>query len=346
MLSGREEAGPGQLAPVSVRDLESAWDHLTVRYASEFDPPRGQLLAWAQRGAAECEVRELWAGAIRHVGVLLSESAGPALYARRGKARAEMRQYEGALADYGKALETGPGLWVWWAGRGAAAASLGRWEQAVEDLTRAAQLEERHSEVWLRLGQVQAERGQWKKSADALAKAIRFGAADPAVWYDQALAQLSAGDVKGYRRTCGRLVKKFGDREEPAVRRVVADACVLGPAALPDFKPLLDRAEKIVRASPKDMEEHARLAGLLLRSRHARCATVLLEICAADGHVRPVEQWLLVLAYQKSAQAEKAKEVQDRVSKQKPHEGATWQERQVVVLWEKEANEPVKSSSK
>jgi tetratricopeptide (TPR) repeat protein len=326
--------------------LESAWDHLTARDASEFDPPRQAVLAWARRGAAQCEARGFWAGAVRHLSVLLEESAEPALYARRGKARAEIAQYAGALADYDRALEKGAGRWEWWAGRGDAAAALGRWEQARDDFTRATQMQQRRPELWRRLGEIQAERGQWKQSADALARAVRFGAADPVVLYEQALAQLSTGDVKGYRRTCERLVKKFGERDEAAVRRVVADACTFGPEPVADFKPLLDRAELVVRGAPGDMEEHARLAGLLLRAGRPDPAAVLLEKCAADGRAGRPEQWLLVLAYQQSAQPERAKEWLAWAMKQKPRAGAPWSERQKSILWQKEAEAKKKGGDK
>ncbi len=337
VLSGREETAPGQVAPVAARDLEAAFERLSNRHAAELAPPKERLLAWARRGAEECEARGLSAGALRHLDVLLAGSSDPVLLARRGKARLQLGMVELALEDFDKAVKEGAKHWDWWAGRAEAAARLGKWEQAAEDWTKATQLEGRRPELWRGLGQAEAERGEWKKAEEALARAVRFGATDPMVWYEHALAQLSAGDEKGYRRSCERLVKKFGGRADPAVRRVVAEACTVGPDALPDFKALLARAEKAVLEAPSDVEERVRLAALLLRAGQAVKAIELLEKVAAGDDVRPVDLSLLTLAYKKAGQADKAREWERKALKAKPREGAPWTERQAGALWRKEA---------
>jgi WD40 repeat protein/tetratricopeptide (TPR) repeat protein len=342
VVSGRDEAGVGRLAPVSVRDLESAYDHLAARYPAEFDPPRDRLRAWAQRGAAECEARELWAGVLHHLDVLLAESADASLHARRGKARSQLGRYAGALADYSAALKANPRRWEWLAGRADAAAALGRWDQVVADCTKATQIEERRGELWQRLGRAEAQRGQWKKAAEALAKAIRFGVDDPTAWYDHALAQLSAGDEKGYRRTCARLLRKFGDREDRDSRRLVADACVLGPDALADFKSLRTHAEKAVLETPADVAVRARLGALLLRAGQPARAIAALELCAAADSPRPGDLWLLVLACQKAGEKEKVKSALEKATKRKERTGTIWQERQAATLWRREAEAAAK----
>ncbi len=342
VVSGREEAGAGQLAPVAVRDLETAWDHLAARYPKEFELPQPRLHTWAWRGAAECEARELWAGALRHLDVLLAESPDATLHARRGKARNRFRQYEGALADYSAALKSDPRHWEWWLGRADAAAGLGRWEQVAADCRKATELDGRRGEVWQRLGRAEAQREEWKKAADALTKAVRFGAEDPATWYELALAQLSAGDEKGYRRTCARLVKKFGDSEDAAVRRLVADACILGHDALPDFKSLLVRAEKAVLEAPADVSERVRLGALLLRAGQSARATEVLERCFDKDQPRFAEAWLLAVAFQKTGAKEKAKTAFGQAEKAKEHTGASWHERQAGRLWRKEAETAIK----
>jgi WD40 repeat protein/tetratricopeptide (TPR) repeat protein len=342
VVSAREEAGPGQLAPVAVRDLETAWEHLTARYAAEFESPRERLRAWARRGAAECESRELWAGALYHLNILLRESPDSALHARRGKARNQLRQYEGALTDYSAALKTDVGKWELWAGRAGAAAALARWEQAVADYTKAIQLDERRGESWRELGRAEAQRGQWKQATEAFAKAIRFGVDDAATWYEHALAQLSAGDEKGYRRTCARMLKKFGDAEDAAARRALSDACVLGPEAVTDFKLLLSRAEKAVLEMPTSVDRRARLGGLLLRAGQWAKAAKVLESCTAIDQPRPGDMLLLALAYQKAGEKENAKVALGKAAKLKEQAGSPWQERQSEGLWRKEAEATVR----
>jgi tetratricopeptide (TPR) repeat protein len=342
VVSGREEAGAGQLAPVPVRDLETSWDHLAARYPKEFELPPSRLLAWTRRGAAECEARELWAGALRHLDVLVAESPDAALHARRGKARNRLRQYEGALTDYSAALKSDSRRWEWWLGRANAAAGLGRWEQVAADCTKATELDGRRGEAWQQLGRAEAQRGEWKKAADALTKAVRFGAEEPAMWYELALAQLSAGDEKGYRRTCARMVKKFGDADDAAVRRLVADACILGPDAVPDFKPLLARAEKAVLETPTDMSERIRLGALLLRAGQLDRAVEVLGRCFDKDQPRRGEAWLLAVAYQRSGAKEKAKTAFGQAEKAKERADTTWHERQAERLWRKEAETAIK----
>jgi WD40 repeat protein/tetratricopeptide (TPR) repeat protein len=340
-ISGRDEAGAGQLVALAANDLESAHDQATKRHRSEFQQGHSRLLAWARRGAAECEARGLWGGAIHHLNALVEQSPNDiSLYARRGKARLEMGQYDLALADYGKALEKDGSRWQWWAGRGDAAAALKRWPEAAADYERATKLEDRRADLWRRLGRAEAEREQWKQSAQALAQAIRFGGDDAAVWLEHALAQLSNGDVKGYRATCGRLVKKFGRRQDAASRRVVLTACALGPDAVTDFKALLEQAEKAVRAAPDEVGEQVRLAALLLRAGQAARAVTLLEKVAAEP-ARSDYRWLLVLAYHRAGQKDRAKELLAKALEAKERPDAGWQERQTGVLWRKEAEASV-----
>ncbi len=343
VLSGRDEVGPGRLAALEVRELETAWDQATARLRGEFQQARSRRLAWARRGAAECEARNLWGGASRHLDVLLEEEGHePALYARRGRARAALAAHEAALADYDRALEKGEGRWQWWAGRAGAAAALGRWEKAARNYTQATKLEPRRPELWLHLGQAEAQRGAWKQAAEALARAIRFGAAEPELWYELTLARLSAGDAKGYRAGCVRLTKKFAGRDDDATRRAVADACVLAAEALADFRPLLDRAEKAVAAAPADPEERARLAALLLRAGQAARALPLLEKLTAGEQARALDLWLLVLAYQRAGQKEKAKEALARATAAKERPGTAWQQRQAGALLRREAEAAAK----
>jgi WD40 repeat protein/tetratricopeptide (TPR) repeat protein len=342
VFSGREESASGQLVPVEAAAYDAAWQRVHGKHPAEFVAPPARLLAWAQRGAAECESRDLWGGLLRHLDVLLEETPQPGLLARRARARLRMGQHEGALADYTKALEKDPGQGEWLAGRGAAATALRRWDRAVADYTEALKSDERSGDLWRRLGQAEAERGRWKEAAAALTKAVRFSPDEAAIAQEQALALLSSGDVKGYRVACGRLVKRFGDARDSAVRRVVADACALAPDAMADYKPLVAGAESTVRASPEDGGEQVRLAALLLRAGQAAQAVLLLEKWAGEGQAGPGGLWLLALAQQRAGQKDKAREWQAKASAAKPRDGAAWTERQTAVLWQREAEEALK----
>lgn len=334
VLSSREASSFVSLAPASPGDLERAWDRLLVRFEADFTPPRQRLLAWSRRGAAECEARGLWAGALRHLDGLLADRVEPALYARRGKARTELGLYEGALADYARALESEAGPWDWWAGRAAAAAALRRWDRAAEDYVQATKRESRRADLWQQLAGVEAERGKWKESAEAATKAIRFGANDPATWYELALAQLAAGDLKGYRLTCARLAKK-ASRADPALQRALADVCGLAPEAVKDLTSILEQAEKSARSAPEESRAQVRLAALLLRKGEPGRAVALLEKWASGEQAREGDSWLLAVALERAGQKDRAKEAVAKARARKP--GATWQERQAAALWKREA---------
>jgi WD40 repeat protein/tetratricopeptide (TPR) repeat protein len=345
VISGREDVGLGQLAPVGSKALETAWERVTSAHGSEFITPRARLVTWSRRGAAECEERGLWGGTLRHLDVLIEDAAEPALFARRGKARSLMGQHGGALADYGMALAKEAGPWEWWAGRGTAAAALGQWARAAGDFAEAVKREARRADLWRQLGQAEAEQGRWKEAAEALAKAVRLSPDEPGLWREQALALLSAGDEKGYREMCSRLVKKFGDRSDTTSRRAVADTCGLAPDAVTDYKRLVEAAEAAVRDKPEDEGEQVRLAVLLLRAGQPARAVTVLEKVVAGGRGGPGELWLLVLVQQRAGQKEQAKEWQSKASAAKHREGAAWLERQTAALWQREAEAVLKGGS-
>jgi WD40 repeat protein/tetratricopeptide (TPR) repeat protein len=334
VISGREEVGLGQLAPAGGETFETVWKRVP---AGDFSTPRARLLAWARRGAAECEAGRLWRGALRHLDVLIEEGPEPGLLARRAKVRTGLGQYEGALADFVRALEKEPEHAEWWAGRAEGAVGLKQWEAAAAAYTEALKRDDRNRDLWRQLGRVEAERARWKESSEALGKAARFGPADPVVGQEQALALLSSGDDKGYRQACERLVKRFGDRTDPASRAALADVCVLGRDAVGDYKSLLKVAE--AAAGSDATEAQARLGALLLRSGEPVKAVTVLEKLAGTGKAGPAELWLLVLAQQKAGQKEKAKEWQEKAAAAKLKDDAGWMERQRVALWKREAEE-------
>lgn len=331
VLSGREDLGGGQFSAADPEKLTAAWRRILAKFDNEFNPPNSRLVKWAQRGAAECEARGLWGGAARHLDVLLVGSTAATLHARRAKANAEMGRHEAAVADYDKALAALEDRVDLWAGRGASALALGKWDVAANDFTRATKLQDRDAGLLRQLGRAEAERGKWKESAAALTKAVRF-APSVEVACEQAVALLSSGDVKGYQQACAALAKKYGGQQEEAVRRAVADACVLAPNAT-DYKPLIATAER-----HKDSAgDQARLAALLLRSGEAAKAVAMLEKLAEANQARPVDLWLLVLACQKAGDKDKAKQAQEKAAEAKVPDGLSWAERQATALLRKEA---------
>jgi hypothetical protein len=95
VLSGQRLAETGETTPLDGAELGKAWQSLRKRYGKEFTLSSARAAAWDRRGAAECERRQLWAGAIRHLDRLIAQGASADLSARRARANAELRNGAG-----------------------------------------------------------------------------------------------------------------------------------------------------------------------------------------------------------------------------------------------------------
>lgn len=81
----------------------------------------------------------------------------------------------------------------------------------------------------------QAEMGHWADSAAAYAKACRYDHT-PESATARTLLQLAAGDEAGYRESCGRLVREYGNDGSPKSSFVIALALVVGKCEITDAK--------------------------------------------------------------------------------------------------------------
>jgi eukaryotic-like serine/threonine-protein kinase len=133
-----------------------------------------------------------------------------------------------------------------------------RWAAAEAEYTRAAQLRPDHSQVFFRRGGLYTSLGLWDLAADDYARAFTIREPDtPSQWHSNALLHLVSGDVAGYRRACGRMLERFRGRidgligpeqveekEDVQVTRfMLVRACVLAPAAVPEYDRLLRLAD-------------------------------------------------------------------------------------------------------
>src|SRR5262249_9532774 len=101
-----------------------------------------------------------------------------------------------------------------------------------------------------RRGAVYARLGQWDQAAADGAKTLELGDKRLKVERDYALLCLATANTDQYRRTCARLLERFGQTKDPAVANNVAWACVLAPNAVDDAKRPLQLAEKAVYIHP------------------------------------------------------------------------------------------------
>ena len=129
-----------------------------------------------------------------------------------------------------------------------------RWAKAEAEYTRAAGLRDDHSQVFFRRGGLYTSLGLWDLAADDYARAFTIREPDTtSQWHSNALLHLVSGDEAGYRRVCGRMLERFHgridgligpeqaeDKEDVQVTRfMLVRACVLAPAAVPEYDRLL-----------------------------------------------------------------------------------------------------------
>ncbi len=277
VLSGQRLVDAGEPVSLEGAELEKAWQQIHKKYGKEFASDTAHRTAWDRRGAAECEHRQLWVGAVQYLDRLLASEQSAELYARRAGANASLRKWDSARADYSKALTSNAERWDLWAGRARVEEGLGQWEQAAADYSKAIEKKGDRAELWAGRGRSEAERSDWPKAAADFAKAIHLGDKDVTVLRQHALALLSGGDEANYRRVCGRLVQNFGTSNDEAVARGAAWTCALTESTVRDWKPLVSRAERAVTANPQSADNRRWLALLLYRSGQFDAARTRLQ---------------------------------------------------------------------
>jgi WD40 repeat protein/tetratricopeptide (TPR) repeat protein len=350
VLDGQRMTDAGETAPFEGAEMEKAWQQVQKKYGKEFVPTAGHLAAWDQRGEAECERRQLWSGAVRHLDRLLAAGASAELYARRAQANAALRQWEPARSDYTKALESNTENWELWAGRAKVEDALGRWEQAAADYSKAIEKQGDRAELWAGRGRAEAERGDWPKAAADLGKAIHLGDKEVTVVCQHALALLAGSDEANYRRACGRLVQNFGSSNDETVARSIAWTCTLAEGAVRDLKPMLRRAEQAVKANPRSADDLRRLALLLYRGGQFDAAlTRLQEVTRlVEPEAEARDALFMAMTAQRQGHGEEAKKWLDKADQltgaKAKGQTSPWEERIAYQILHREAVRLVKGA--
>jgi tetratricopeptide (TPR) repeat protein len=106
LLSGSRVETRGALVPLTSREFRDAWQALGKKYPGDFVASDRDVLAWHRREADDCEAKQVWDSAIKHLDCMIaSEPDQGELYARRGNAYAVLGRWDLAAADYSKAGE-------------------------------------------------------------------------------------------------------------------------------------------------------------------------------------------------------------------------------------------------
>jgi tetratricopeptide (TPR) repeat protein/WD40 repeat protein/serine/threonine protein kinase len=164
------------------------------------------------------------------------------LHLDRGRAYAHLGRWDDAGADFARALEL---LLPISPERSRIHAELARWPRA---FTKTASLRPKDARLWIDQGLFYAERGLWDDAAAGIAKGFALDPPKSAIqWLSQATLRLLAGDMEGYRKACGRMLK-FSD---VSTAFETARACSLAPKAIADPLQVVQLAEKVVAARPR-----------------------------------------------------------------------------------------------
>ena len=117
-----------------------------------------------------------------------------------------------------------------------------------------------HWKLHAQCGYALANMGLWKDAAAEYAQATALGSDDVTDWSQAAMTRLKCGDVPEYRAACEKMLKQFGETEDPHTLAEVIRAGVLAPDAVRGLEKLADRLDHL-GVSDEDKPLGATLAG-------------------------------------------------------------------------------------
>ena len=136
------------------------------------------------------------------------------------------------------------------------------------------------SETCLTLSNLCGELAHRKDVIPYLAKMTELLPKQPIVWYRCALAQLGSSEADAYKATCRGMVEAFRDGGSPAEGYWLAWTCLLAPAAVEDYAPVVRLAEQAVEADPMSDSYLKALGGVLYRAQ--RFEDAIQQLTKAD----------------------------------------------------------------
>jgi WD40 repeat protein/tetratricopeptide (TPR) repeat protein/tRNA A-37 threonylcarbamoyl transferase component Bud32 len=209
VLSGRRINDRGSIMPLEQERYASGWRDVCARYPAEFRRVAPERLAWHRQQAERLErskqdFASLAPAVLWHAEQILQvEPADLRALEQRGRARAALGELARAREDYDRVIAAGVANAPWYE-RGVVHVQLGNWKEAARDFARATEVTPVRSNTW----------------------------------YALAVATLRLKDIKGYRDACGRMLNAYPGPDRDFLVSA-AKACMLGPAAVPDFEQVL-----------------------------------------------------------------------------------------------------------
>jgi WD40 repeat protein/serine/threonine protein kinase/tetratricopeptide (TPR) repeat protein len=347
LLAGARIHATGGLVPLPADTLQNACENQRAKFPKDFATCRKDVLAWHLGVVAEAEAADDWFAVRWHLDRLLDAEPGNHTWYKqraqanleldafdqaiadstkaislkaddaeawlyRGLAHVQLRAWNKALADLSRAIELDGGQWRSWFYRGLVHGERREWEMAIADYSRAIALNGDYWKIPFRRGAAHAELGHWVQAVADFAKSSELERRNDQSLCRQALAQLGAGDLGGYRKTCTALMNRFGQTDDGDTANSVAWTCALVPATVDDPAQLVRLAEKALASDPRQYNYLNTLAAVLCRTgkyeaaverfgeaikAHAKGGTawdwLLLAIAHHHlGHTAEARQWL------------------------------------------------------
>jgi eukaryotic-like serine/threonine-protein kinase len=253
-----------------------------------FIPPPEDAMGWPEQQALSSMDAAQWQTALEHIdGSLRARPDRWLFHVLRTEVNMRLGRLESVQADWGRALALGPREQVlcWFRGYARAHAEEEQWEPALwyldhllaawpettelyvqrahayikqsrtadatADYARAVELAPAQAPLWFEKAKFELGNGRWKAAADAFDRALAIEPHGHYPWIETATVHLYIGDLDGYRRACGLMLREFGETEDPAIAERVAKACMLRPVAVEDQKLIQKLAERAVTNTEK-----------------------------------------------------------------------------------------------
>jgi WD40 repeat protein/serine/threonine protein kinase len=171
--------------------------------------------------------------------------------------------------------------------------------------------------ILIRMASEQARSARWAAAARLYDRAIAQGVVPFETWKEAALAHLVVGDEPGYRRICEIMRSRFpAQQPERWVAHAMAEVCGLAPGGTGDDGKALAWGESVlatISASQSDLKHRVSSthgANLYREGRDREAIAMITEGIAADGgQIRCEDAAFLAMAYQRSGQTAKARQM-------------------------------------
>lgn len=160
----------------------------------------------------------------------------------------------------------------------------------------------------VRHGTAYAELDRWGLAAVDLQRAIKLGADDRLIWYRLALAQLAAGDSRGFEVTSQRMLDRFAESPDPREPDLATWTRALGPGTAETARRALGIFHRHREGTIPDGSTFGSLGGLQVRAGQYEEAVSALQqaISLRQGVGTVPDHLFLALAYAQLSQARSA----------------------------------------